>query len=75
MLKKGTPGPIKAKVSTTRTKQMVLVFFNSKGLIYTNYMPRGTTINTDYIVGALGRFMMIFRKKRLVMAQQEWFFH
>ena len=74
-LKKGTPGPIKAKVSATRTKQMVLAFFDSKGLIYTNYVPRGTTVNAKYIVGALGRFLKIFRKKRPVMAQQEWFFH
>jgi hypothetical protein len=26
---------------STRTKQMVLAFFNSKGLIYTNHMPWG----------------------------------
>jgi hypothetical protein len=35
-LKEGEPGPIKAKVHATRAKQMVLVFFDSKGLIYTN---------------------------------------
>ncbi len=45
-LVKGPPGLTKAKVLTTkanvhasRTKQMVLAFFNSKGLIYTN-VPR-----------------------------------
>jgi hypothetical protein len=41
-LVKGKPGPIKAKVHASRTKQMVLSFFDSKGLIYTNYVPRGT---------------------------------
>ena len=40
-LPKGQSGPIKAKVHTTRTKQMVLCFFNSKGLIYTNNVPGG----------------------------------
>ncbi len=40
-LKKGEPGPIKAKVHATREKQMVIAFFDSKGLIYTNYVPRG----------------------------------
>jgi len=30
----GKPGPIKAKVQASRTKQMVLAFFNSKGLAY-----------------------------------------
>ncbi len=38
-LKKGEPGPIKAKVHATRAKQMVLAFFDAKGLIYTNYVP------------------------------------
>jgi hypothetical protein len=29
---------------------MVLAFFDIKGLIYTNYMTRLTTVNTKYIV-------------------------
>ena len=74
-IKKGMPGPLKAKVHATRTKQMVLAFFDSKGLIYTNYVPRGTTINAIYIVKALGQFMKILRKKRPVMVKQKWFFH
>ena len=38
-------------------------------------MPRGTTVNVNYIVGALDKFLTIFRQKRPVMAVQEWFFH
>ena len=68
-------GPIKAKVHATCPKQMATAFFDVKGLIYTNYMPRGTTVNANYIVGPLGKFLTIFRQKRLVMAVQEWFFH
>ncbi len=41
-LPKSKPGPVKAKVHTTRTKQMILAFFDSKGLVYTNHMPKGT---------------------------------
>ena len=33
-LPKGQPGPIKAKVQASRTKQMVLAFFDNKDLIY-----------------------------------------
>jgi hypothetical protein len=72
-LKKGEPGPIKAKVHATRAKQMVLAFFDSKGLIYTNYMPGGTTVNAMYIVEVLGNFMKIFKSKRPIMAAGEWF--
>jgi hypothetical protein len=46
---------------------MVLAFFDSKGIIYTNYMPRATMVNANYIVEALGKFLKIFRKKRPVI--------
>jgi hypothetical protein len=48
---------------------MVLAFFDAKGFIYTNYMPRGTTVNANNIMEALGKFMKIFRKKRPIMAE------
>ncbi len=74
-LKKGKPGPIKAKVHVTRAKQIVLAFFDAKGLIYTNYVPKGTTVNARYIVEALGTFLKVLRKKRPVMVAGEWFLH
>jgi hypothetical protein len=58
---------VKAKVHMIRTKQMVLASFDRKGLIYTIYMPRGTTVNASYIMEALGMFMKILRKMRLEM--------
>jgi histone-lysine N-methyltransferase SETMAR len=73
-LKKGEPGLIKAKVHATRAKQMILAFFDA-GLIYTNYVPKGTTVNAKYIVEALGTFLKVLRKKRPVMAAGEWFLH
>jgi hypothetical protein len=54
---------------------MVLAFFDSKGLIYTNYSARGTTVNAKYIVEALGNFMKIFKKKKPIMAAGDWFLH
>jgi hypothetical protein len=74
-LKNGEPGPIKAKVHATKAKQMVLAFFQAKGLIFTNYVPKGTTVNARYIVEALGSFLKILRKKRPVMAAGESFLH
>jgi histone-lysine N-methyltransferase SETMAR len=53
---------------------MLLAFFD-KGLIYTNIMPRGSMVNANYIVKALGTFMKHLRKKRPEMVSQEWFFH
>jgi hypothetical protein len=50
-IKKGQPGPKKAKVRASQTKQILLLaFFDSKGLIYSHIAPRGSTINAAYIV-------------------------
>jgi hypothetical protein len=54
-LKKGQPGPLKAKVHASRMKQMVLIFFDAKGVIYTNFVPKGETVNASYIQTALAR--------------------
>jgi hypothetical protein len=55
-VKKGQPGPLNAKVHAARVKQMVLVFFDAKGIIYTYYMPKGETVNASYIQTALTSF-------------------
>ena len=69
------PRILDVKIHATHSKQMVVAFFEATGLIYTNYMPRGTRVNANYIVGALGKFLTILRQKRRVMAVQEWFIH
>ncbi len=74
-VKKGLPGPRKSKVHATRTKKMVLVFFDAKGVIYTNYVPKGETVNAKYIKKALARFLKVFKAKRPIMASQDWFLH
>jgi hypothetical protein len=56
-IKKGKPGPIKARVQTSRTKQIILAFFDSKGLVYSHIVTRGISINALYIVKVLGFFM------------------
>jgi histone-lysine N-methyltransferase SETMAR len=74
-IQKGKPGPIKAKVQASQTKQMLLALFDSKGLIYMHIVPRGFTINATYIVKVLDIFMRHFRKNKPVLSEQCWFFH
>jgi hypothetical protein len=72
--KKIKPGPIKAKVHVTRRKQMFLA--NDKGFICMNYVPRDKTVNANYIVETLSRFLKkVFKKKRPNMVARKWFFH
>jgi Transposase (partial DDE domain) len=74
-IKKGQPGPLKARVHKSRMKQMVMAFFDSRGLIYTHIAPRGATINADYTIMVLGKFMEHLRKKRPLLLEEEWWFH
>jgi histone-lysine N-methyltransferase SETMAR len=74
-VKKGQPDPRKAKVHATRTKKMVLVFFDTKGVIYMNCIPKGETINAKYVKKALARFLKVFKVKRPIMVSQDWFLH
>ena len=74
-IQKGKPGPMKARVHASRQKQMVLVFFDAKGVIYTNIVPRGQTVNAAYITKALAAFMKNMRTKRPELVSGEWFFH
>jgi hypothetical protein len=70
-LVKETPGLIKAKVHTTRKKQMVLAF-DSKGHICTNFVPRGRTVTDAYIIEALTHFLRVLKEKRLTMTARNW---
>jgi histone-lysine N-methyltransferase SETMAR len=74
-IKKGSPGPVKAKVAASRTKQMLVAFFDKKGLVYTHIVPRGVTINANYTIIVLGKFLKQLRLKRPEMVEQEWFLH
>jgi hypothetical protein len=53
--------PSKFLVHTNRSQQIML-----KGVIYTNYIPSGKTINVDYVKKALARLLVILRTKRPV---------
>jgi hypothetical protein len=60
---KGQPGLIKAEIHANRNKQLILAFFDNEGLMYMIYVPRGKTVNANYIVEALSRFLVFFKRK------------
>lgn len=61
---RGTPGPIKGKSQQSREKRMVLAFFDNRGLIYSNIVPKSSTVNAKYIIDALKIFYKRLREKR-----------
>ena len=54
---------------------MVLAFFDNRGMIYTNYVDVGTTVNADYIVDVLSRFLKAFKAKHPEKAADHWILH
>jgi hypothetical protein len=74
-IEKGKPGSIEARVQASRIKQVILAFFDSKGLVYSHIVARGVLINTNCIVKVLGLFMKQLKKKRPAMVAQQWWFH
>jgi hypothetical protein len=48
-VKKSQPDFRKTRVHATQTKKMVLVFFNAKGLTCKNHVPKGKTVNAEYV--------------------------
>jgi histone-lysine N-methyltransferase SETMAR len=48
---------------------------STKGVIYTNYVPRGTTVNANYILESLVKFLKVFMQKRPEMEAGDWWFH
>jgi hypothetical protein len=73
-IKKGQLGPIKAKVHASQTNQILLGFFDGKGLIYSQIVPRAPLSIQPKIVKLLGIFMKNL-KKRPILDEQELFFH
>lgn len=74
-IKKGQPGPIKARVHATRKKQMVTVFFDAAGVLYTHIAKKGASVNAASIIKVLAAFLKQLKKKRPDWEEGEWFFH
>ncbi len=74
-VKKGSRPPTKALVTRSEKKVMVIPFFDSEGLIYTNYVPKNTTVNADYFIGVLGNFLKALQARRPHKWNTGWVLH
>ena len=64
---KGSPSPIKAKSAKSAGKVMLTVFWDAKGVIMTDSLPRGKTVTSEYysnLLIKLRRTMSTTRKLR-----------
>jgi histone-lysine N-methyltransferase SETMAR len=62
------PRPKKARQSKASVKFMLIVFFDLEGIVRSEFVPSGTTVNSAYYKGVLECLRNDVRRKR----QQKW---
>jgi len=45
---KSSPHPKKAHMSRSRVKTMIIIFFNSRGIVHKEFVPPGQTVNHTF---------------------------
>ncbi|KAI6648266.1 Histone-lysine N-methyltransferase SETMAR-like [Oopsacas minuta] len=58
------PVPIKAKAGKSAGKRMATVFWDREGIIYLDWLPEKTTINSDYYVDELKELRQAIKQER-----------
>jgi len=67
--------PVKAKVVGSQKKIMLVAFFDVDGMVYQQYIPQGTTINSEYYCEVLRTFQRHLSDKRPEKIQNGWLLH
>jgi hypothetical protein len=71
----GSPCPKKAKVVLSAGKVMASFFWDSRGLLLIDYLPKGQAINGQYYVDLPERLNIAIREKRPHLAKKKIIFH
>ncbi|GFV99942.1 mariner Mos1 transposase [Trichonephila clavipes] len=71
-----SPRAKKARMSKSKFKAMMIVFFDIHGIVYLHWVPEGQPINQHYYLEVLGNLRERIRKKRPEMwKEKSWIFH
>jgi hypothetical protein len=65
----------KARMSKSKIKTMLVIFFNIQGIIMTWYVPPGQTVNETYYVELLTKLRGKIRRKRPEFWRNGWILH
>lgn len=67
-----SPPPKKSRLTKYRIKTLLIVFFDSKGLIHFEFVPAATTVNAEYYEGVLKRLLLRIRRIRPQYRNGQW---
>lgn len=72
---RGEPSPKRAKTQQSAGKVMASVFWDTRGIIFIDYLEKGKTINSDYYMALLERLKDEIAKKRPHLKKKKVLFH
>lgn len=71
-----SPRPKKARQVRSNIKTMLICFFDVRGVVHSEFVPPGQTVNQAFYLEVLKRLRNSLRRKRPDLWQSgEWFFH
>jgi hypothetical protein len=70
-----SPRPKKTRMSKSKIKKMLVVFFDIQGIIMTQYVPPGQTVNQTYYIELLTKLRGKIRRKRPELWKNGWILH
>jgi len=59
----GSPRPKKARQSRSATNSMLIVFFDIRGIVHHEFVPKGQTVNAEFYCNVLRRLREDIRRK------------
>jgi len=70
------PNPKKARRSRSKLKVLLTVFFGCRGVVHSEFLPEGQTVNKDYYLSVLRRLRENIRRKRPELwRENSWILH
>lgn len=71
-----SPRPKKARQVKSNIKAMLICFFDVRGVVHSEFVPQGQTVNQAFYLEVLKRLRNSLRRKRPDLWQSgDWFFH
>ena len=72
----GSPRPKKARQSKSKVKLMLIAFFDVRGIVHTEFLPQGQTVNQHVYKDVLRRLIRSVRdKRRELWVNDSWVLH
>jgi len=73
---KESPRPKKARMSLSKIKVMLVAFFDGKGIVHHEFVPRGQMVNKQLYLDIFARLMdAVLRKRNELWENQTWMLH